>query len=166
MTILAGKKGLIMGVANNRSIAWGINFNLFAGWAKSKPKKRPPPFTLGFDFAQSLFLVSTSLNRLIESQFDTLSPTPEKKFALRKFFKRFRFAEVATVTPFVGGLSCFIGITHNRTISFVFVTLRWLTYVVYLPLEVQSSWWITRVRQVKRQQRNHWFTKTRSARRQ
>ncbi len=24
MTILAGKKGLIMGVANNRSIAWGI----------------------------------------------------------------------------------------------------------------------------------------------
>jgi len=31
MTILAGKKGLIMGVANNRSIAWGINFNLFAG---------------------------------------------------------------------------------------------------------------------------------------
>ncbi len=24
MTILQGKKGLIMGVANNRSIAWGI----------------------------------------------------------------------------------------------------------------------------------------------
>ncbi|MFM7557372.1 MAG: SDR family oxidoreductase, partial [Alphaproteobacteria bacterium] len=24
MTILSGKKGLIMGVANNRSIAWGI----------------------------------------------------------------------------------------------------------------------------------------------
>ena len=71
------------------------------------------PFTLGFDFAQSLFLVSTSLNQSIESQFNNLSPTPEKKFALRKFFKRFRFAEVTTVAPFVGGLSRFIGITHN-----------------------------------------------------
>jgi hypothetical protein len=56
--------------------------------------KRPAPFILGFDFAQSLFLVSTSLNRLIESQFDTLSPTPEKKFALRKFFKRFRSSQL------------------------------------------------------------------------
>jgi len=49
------------------------------------------------------------------------------------------FAEVTTVAPVVGGLSRFIGITHNRTISFVFVTLGWLTYVVYLPLEVQSA---------------------------
>ena len=49
------------------------------------------------------------------------------------------FAEVTTIAPVVGGLSRFIGITHNRTISFVFVTLGWLTYVVYLPLEVQSA---------------------------
>ena len=41
-----------------------------------------------------LFLVSTSLNRQIKSRFDTLSSTPEKKFALRKFFKRFRSSQL------------------------------------------------------------------------
>ena len=49
------------------------------------------------------------------------------------------FAEVITLIPIVGGLSRFIGITHNRTISFIFLTLGWLSYVVYLPLEVQSA---------------------------
>lgn len=49
------------------------------------------------------------------------------------------FAEVVTLIPIVGGLSRFIGITHNRTIAFVFLVLGWLSYVVYLPLEAQSA---------------------------
>lgn len=49
------------------------------------------------------------------------------------------FAEVITIAPIVGGLSRFIGITHNRTVSFIFLTLGWLSYVVYLPLEAQSA---------------------------
>jgi amino acid transporter len=49
------------------------------------------------------------------------------------------FAEVITLAPIVGGLSRFIGITHNRTIAFIFLTLGWLSYVVYLPLEAQSA---------------------------
>ena len=49
------------------------------------------------------------------------------------------FAEVVTLIPIVGGLSRFIGITHNRTVSFVFLVLGWLSYVVYLPLEAQSA---------------------------
>lgn len=49
------------------------------------------------------------------------------------------FAEVATIIPIVGGVSRFIGITHNRTISFVFLLLSWLSYIVFLPLEVQSA---------------------------
>ncbi len=49
------------------------------------------------------------------------------------------FAEVVTLIPIVGGLSRFIGITHNRTIAFIFLVLGWLSYVVYLPLEAQSA---------------------------
>ncbi len=49
------------------------------------------------------------------------------------------FAEVITLAPIVGGLSRFVGITHNRTMSFIFLTLGWLSYVVYLPLEAQSA---------------------------
>lgn len=49
------------------------------------------------------------------------------------------FAEVVTLIPIVGGLSRFIGITHNRTIAFVFLALGWMSYVVYLPLEAQSA---------------------------
>ncbi|MBU6139969.1 MAG: APC family permease [Proteobacteria bacterium] len=49
------------------------------------------------------------------------------------------FAEVITIAPIVGGLSRFIGITHNRTTSFVFLAVGWLSYVVYLPIEVQSA---------------------------
>jgi amino acid transporter len=49
------------------------------------------------------------------------------------------FAEVITIAPIVGGLSRFIGITHNRTISFVFLALGWLSFVVYLPIEAQSA---------------------------
>lgn len=49
------------------------------------------------------------------------------------------FAEVVSLLPIVGGVSRFISITHNRTISFIFLTLGWLSYVVYLPLEAQSA---------------------------
>lgn len=49
------------------------------------------------------------------------------------------FAEVATMLPIVGGISRFLNITHNRTTALVFMTLGWLSYVVYLPLEVQTA---------------------------
>lgn len=49
------------------------------------------------------------------------------------------FAEVVTLVPIVGGLTRFIGITHNRTIAFIFLALGWMSYVVYLPLEAQSA---------------------------
>lgn len=49
------------------------------------------------------------------------------------------FAEIVTAAPIVGGISRFIGITHNRAISFVFLVLGWMSYVVYLPLEAQSA---------------------------
>lgn len=49
------------------------------------------------------------------------------------------FAEVITIAPIVGGLSRFMTITHNRTIAFLFLTLGWLSYVVYLPIEVQAA---------------------------
>lgn len=49
------------------------------------------------------------------------------------------FAEVSTLVPMVGGISRYIGITHSKEVSFVFLALGWLSYVVYLPLEVQSS---------------------------
>ncbi|MSP33861.1 MAG: APC family permease [Rickettsiales bacterium] len=49
------------------------------------------------------------------------------------------FAEVVTLIPIVGGLSRFIGVTHNRTIAFMFLVLGWMSYVVYLPLEAQSA---------------------------
>lgn len=49
------------------------------------------------------------------------------------------FAEVITIVPIVGGLSRFIGITHSRTVSFVFLSLGWLSFVVYLPIEAQSA---------------------------
>jgi amino acid transporter len=49
------------------------------------------------------------------------------------------FAEVVTLIPVVGGLSRFIGITHNSTISFIFLIVGWLSYLVYLPLEAQSA---------------------------
>ena len=48
------------------------------------------------------------------------------------------FAEVICMLPIVGGITRFIGVTNNRTLAFVFIALGWLSYVVYLPIEVQS----------------------------
>lgn len=49
------------------------------------------------------------------------------------------FAEVASSLPVKGGIMRFIGITHSRTLGFLFVTLGWVSYLVYLPLEAQSA---------------------------
>ena len=49
------------------------------------------------------------------------------------------FAEVGGILPIVGGVSRFIGVTHNRSTSFIFLSLGWLSYVVYLPLEAESA---------------------------
>lgn len=58
--------------------------------------------------------------------------------AVMTFIIALSFAEVSTFLPMVGGISRFMGITHAKPISFVFLALGWLSYVVYLPLEVQS----------------------------
>ncbi|MCE2706594.1 MAG: APC family permease [Proteobacteria bacterium] len=58
--------------------------------------------------------------------------------AIMTFVIALSFAEVSTILPIVGGISRFMGITHNKAVSFVFLLLGWLSYVVYLPLEVQS----------------------------
>lgn len=49
------------------------------------------------------------------------------------------FAEVATILPIVGGVMRFIGVTHSRPLGFLFITLAWVSYIVYLPLEAQSA---------------------------
>lgn len=49
------------------------------------------------------------------------------------------FAEVATILPIVGGVMRFIGVTHSRPLGFIFITLAWVSYIVYLPLEAQSA---------------------------
>lgn len=49
------------------------------------------------------------------------------------------FAEVAGILPIVGGVMRFIGVTHSRVVGFLFVALAWVSYIVYLPLEVQSA---------------------------
>ena len=49
------------------------------------------------------------------------------------------FAEVATILPIVGGLMRFMGLTHSRALGFLFLTLGWVSYIVYLPLEAQSA---------------------------
>ena len=58
--------------------------------------------------------------------------------AVMTFIIGLSFAEVSTFLPMVGGISRFMGITHDKPVSFVFLTLGWLSYVVYLPLEIQS----------------------------
>lgn len=59
--------------------------------------------------------------------------------AVITFIIAISFAEVASILPVVGGISRFIGVTHNRTLAFVFLGLSWLSYVVYLPIEAQSA---------------------------
>lgn len=49
------------------------------------------------------------------------------------------FAEVATILPIVGGVMRFMGITHSRALGFLFITLAWVSYIVFLPLEAQSA---------------------------
>ncbi len=57
------------------------------------------------------------------------------------------FIEVSTLLPVLGGVSRFVGVTHNRNLAFIFLSFTWLSYVVYLPLEAQSAiqyigfWW-------------------------
>lgn len=49
------------------------------------------------------------------------------------------FAEVATILPIVGGVMRFMGVTHSRPLGFIFISLAWVSYIVYLPLEAQSA---------------------------
>jgi len=48
------------------------------------------------------------------------------------------FAEVSTRIPLVGGIARYVSVTHSQPLAFVFLLLGWLSYVVYLPLEIQS----------------------------
>lgn len=49
------------------------------------------------------------------------------------------FAEVATILPIVGGVMRFMGVTHSKPLGFLFISLAWFSYIVYLPLEAQSA---------------------------
>lgn len=49
------------------------------------------------------------------------------------------FAEVCSLLPIGGGISRFMGVTYDRNLSFVFLSLGWLSYLVYLPVEVQAA---------------------------
>lgn len=61
------------------------------------------------------------------------------------------FAETSCLLPIVGGVSRFIGVTHNKSVAFIFMLLGWLSLVVFLPLEAQSAiqylgfWWTSLV---------------------
>lgn len=63
------------------------------------------------------------------------------------FFIGLSFIEIYSLLPIVGGVPRFVGITHNRNLAFIFMSLSWLSYVVFLPLEAQSAiqylgfWW-------------------------
>ncbi len=63
------------------------------------------------------------------------------------------FIEIASLLPVLGGISRFVGVTHNRNLAFIFLSFTWLSYVVYLPLEAQSAiqyigfWWSDLVHQ-------------------
>ncbi len=59
--------------------------------------------------------------------------------AILTFIIALSFAEVSSLLPIVGGISRFIGVTHNKTLAFIFISLSWLSYVVYLPIEAQSA---------------------------
>lgn len=67
--------------------------------------------------------------------------------AFLTFIIALSFAESACLLPIIGGVSRFMGVTHNKSMSFVFLLLGWLSLVVYLPLEAQSAiqylgfWW-------------------------
>ena len=75
MSLVKGKKGLIMGVANERSIAWGISQKLFGGGAELA-------FTyLGDALKKRVIPLAKSLN----SEF-TLSCNVENKEEIIKLF--------------------------------------------------------------------------------
>ncbi|MCE3269508.1 MAG: family permease, partial [Burkholderiales bacterium] len=66
------------------------------------------------------------------------------------------FIEIYSLLPIVGGVPRFAGVTHNRNLAFIFMSLSWLSYVVFLPLEAQSAiqylgyWWSALVHQGSR----------------
>lgn len=49
------------------------------------------------------------------------------------------FIEIYGLLPILGSVTRFIGVTHNRPLAFIFMSLSWLGYVGYLPLEAQSA---------------------------
>jgi amino acid transporter len=58
--------------------------------------------------------------------------------AVMTFIIGLSFAEVSTRLPIVGGISRYVSITHRQPVAFIFLMIGWLSYVVYLPLEIQS----------------------------
>ena len=76
MSLMKGKKGLIMGVANERSIAWGISQKLVEAGAELA-------FTyLGDALKKELYLLAEKLNSKV-----TFSCDVEKKEELKNFLK-------------------------------------------------------------------------------
>ncbi|MDI9357393.1 MAG: APC family permease [Phycisphaerales bacterium] len=49
------------------------------------------------------------------------------------------FAEVASIFPIVGGVSRFMSITHKTSFGFLFLMIGWLSFVVSVPLDIQTT---------------------------
>jgi amino acid transporter len=49
------------------------------------------------------------------------------------------FAEVSSALPLDGGMVRLFSITHNKQLGFIFLTIGWVSYLVYLPIESQAA---------------------------
>ncbi|WP_119328935.1 APC family permease [Cysteiniphilum halobium] len=49
------------------------------------------------------------------------------------------FAEVVSSFPLAGGFMRYLDLTHSKSLGFLIITIGWLSYVVYLPLESQGT---------------------------
>lgn len=49
------------------------------------------------------------------------------------------FAELSCMIPLIGGISRFLGVSHNRSSSFIFFVCAWVSYIAYLPIEATST---------------------------
>ncbi|MFZ9035127.1 MAG: APC family permease [Francisellaceae bacterium] len=49
------------------------------------------------------------------------------------------FAEVASNFPIGGSFLRYLNLTHSKGLGFLIITIGWLSYVVYLPLEAQGT---------------------------
>ncbi|MDF3047017.1 MAG: fabI [Candidatus Midichloriaceae bacterium] len=85
MSLLAGKNGLIMGVANEKSIAYGIakmaaefGANLYFSYQADMLRKRVEPLATGLGFADNLIECNVSDETAVARTFEELSKKIDK----------------------------------------------------------------------------------------